>query len=91
MEKETYGVHEGDHYVELRDLVASRLTLFNARRGGEPCRLMRNQGKEAKEGTWINQQALKHLNPAEKKTLGKYKITYRYSEISPSCDTRRLR
>ena len=76
VEKETYGVYEGDRHVELRDLVISRLTLFNAQRGGEPCILTRNDWKEAKEGTWINQQALKHLNQAEKKTLEKYKITY---------------
>ena len=33
--------HEQHSFIELRDAVCSRLTMFNARRGGEPCRLTR--------------------------------------------------
>ena len=37
--KESYVIFDSHNFVELRDLLVSRLTLFNARRGGEPCRL----------------------------------------------------
>ena len=44
-----------NEYVQLRDLAASRITLFNARRGGEPARLYSQNGKKQPMGLgWIS-------------------------------------
>jgi len=42
-----YRVWISADYCELRDLVLSRLTLFNARRGGEPARLTLSGKKQS--------------------------------------------
>lgn len=41
-------------YSLLRDLVVSRLTLFNARRGGEPSRLLLEEWNDALNDVWYN-------------------------------------
>jgi len=41
-------------FAELRDLVVSRLTLFNARRGGEPVRLTLMQWMDAENNSWLD-------------------------------------
>lgn len=41
-------------YVELRDMVCARLTLFNARRGGEPARLQLSHWTDACNRVWFN-------------------------------------
>lgn len=63
-------------FTSLRDLVVCRLTLFNARRGGEPCRLSIEDWKDAKNGTWIDEKNTLKLDEIEKKILDKVKITY---------------
>ncbi|XP_057317070.1 uncharacterized protein LOC130661123 [Hydractinia symbiolongicarpus] len=40
-------------YVDVRDAVCARLTMYNGRRGGEPARLFIYQWKEAIDGTWL--------------------------------------
>ena len=37
--QDEYEVFDNHRFIELRDLAVCRLTLFNARRGGEPSRL----------------------------------------------------
>ena len=59
----------------LRDLVVCRLTLFNARRGGEPCRLMITQWKDAKNSVWITNSSSVE-DPLEKLLVGRYKLAY---------------
>ncbi|XP_033101539.1 uncharacterized protein LOC117104801 [Anneissia japonica] len=63
-------------FKELRDLVVCRLTLFNARRGGEPSRLLIREWKDAESGIWLNQAQLKTLDPLDKALADRYKITY---------------
>ena len=64
-------------FVELRDLVVSRLTLFNARRGGEPSRMLVSEWQEAEQGAWINPDHVQQVNDeAEKVLLGQYLIAY---------------
>ena len=59
----------------LRDLVVCRLTLFNARRGGEPSRLVLSEWKDADNNEWIGDvQSVK--DPLEKHLLGRYKLAY---------------
>ena len=50
------GLHE---YVELRNSICSRLTLFNARRGEEPSRLKIEQWTD--RGKWLNRKAVTSL------------------------------
>ncbi|ELT89194.1 hypothetical protein CAPTEDRAFT_208970, partial [Capitella teleta] len=45
-------------YIELRNLVCSRLTLFNARRGGEPARLKIDHWTERQK--WIGEKDPEH-------------------------------
>lgn len=45
---------EMQQYVEMRDLIVCRLTLFNARKGGKPSRLFMTEWANALEETWIN-------------------------------------
>ena len=55
-------------FVELRDLVCSRLTLFNVRRGGEPARLRATDWQDACNGVWIDRSRQTEI-PAEEKAL----------------------
>ena len=41
-------------FAKLRDLVVSRLTLFNVRRGGEPARLTLMQWMDAENNSWLD-------------------------------------
>ena len=74
-----------DHYLQwtsyeynrLRALIVCRLTLFNARRGGEPSRLLLTQWKDAEANTWIDQQLVRNVeDPIEKSLLGHFKLAY---------------
>jgi hypothetical protein len=62
-------------FIKLRNLVVSRLTLFNARRGGEPCCLQIYQWTEAENGEWIG-DSNEEQDPTGQVLLGKYKIAY---------------
>ncbi|XP_071500912.1 uncharacterized protein [Diadema antillarum] len=53
-------------FVELRDCTVARLTLFNARRGGEPSRLFIKCWEDAKSGVWLDKQQLENLDPIDK-------------------------
>ncbi|PIK43850.1 hypothetical protein BSL78_19292 [Apostichopus japonicus] len=77
MMAETYSVFDSHVYIELRDLLVSRLTLFNARRGGEPCRLRQEEWKDAENGAWIDQKDVEKLDDELDKVLAKdLKIAY---------------
>lgn len=72
-EYELFGQHE---FVKLRDSVCSRLTLFNARRGGEPARLNVRQYLDAKSGRWVNSKKVKPLEAWEKELFNSMMITF---------------
>jgi hypothetical protein len=63
-------------FVCLRDLAVSRLTLFNARRGGEPARLLITDWKDAELGAWIDNSAVKKLHEVEQKLFRDMRVTY---------------
>ncbi|XP_011661625.2 uncharacterized protein LOC105437092 [Strongylocentrotus purpuratus] len=63
-------------FVELRDCVVTRLTLFNARRGGEPSRLHVSHWKDAKNGVWLDQQQLNNLDPIDRRLAQELKVGY---------------
>ena len=56
-------------FLELRDLACSRLTLFNARRGGEPARLHLSDWKDACNKVWFSPSAVKGLVDDEKRLV----------------------
>ena len=62
-------------YCELRDLVLSRLTLFNARHGGEPARLM-SEWQEAVDEQWLDSAAISNSTDLEQRLIREFKITY---------------
>jgi hypothetical protein len=53
-------------YVELRDMACARLTLFNARRGGEPARLKLADWHDASNQVWFDRSRVEAM-PAEEK------------------------
>ena len=61
-------------YVELRNLVCSRLTLFNARRGGEPSRMVLEQWLNRHQ--WIGQMATDDMTREEQRLLGELDVVY---------------
>lgn len=65
------GIHE---YVELRNAICSRLTLFNARRGGEPSRLKIVQWTERRK--WLDSKAITSLSECDKKLFSQMEVTY---------------
>ena len=54
-------------YITFRNLICARLTLFNARRGGEPPHLFLSELKDANDSTWITPEQLDSLDDMEKK------------------------
>ena len=64
-------------FIEMRNLLVSRLTLFNARRGGEPARMLLSEWKEAEKNAWIDNQRLGSVtDPLEKELIDDMKLAY---------------
>ncbi|GFO41922.1 histone-lysine N-methyltransferase setd8-a [Plakobranchus ocellatus] len=58
------------NFVKVRNLVLSRLIMFDVRRGGESARLTVNVWREAITGTWIDPNLIERINDP----MGKYLI-----------------
>ncbi len=77
MVSDPYLIWDSHNFNILRDLTVARLTLFNARRGGEPSRLKLAEWKEAETDSWIDKQRAERLeDPLEKRLLDNIKVTY---------------
>ena len=66
-------------YAELRDLTVSRLTLFNARRGGEPARMTVSEWMDGDNNAWLRKNganAVDDGDDAERKLFHGMKIAY---------------
>ena len=72
----SFHLFDSHSFVELRDCTCARLTLLNARRGGEPARLKLSDYAEAEIGSWIDQQRLLDLDPLDQLLVNSVKITY---------------
>lgn len=69
-----FGSHE---FIRLRALLVARLTLFNARRGGEPSRLLKSEMHDAIKGVWLSEAQVEKVNdPMEQLLVGKFKLAY---------------
>lgn len=67
---------EKNKYATLRNLVAARLTLYNARRGEEASRMLLKEYEDAVKGTWVPKEVDIISDEAEKYLLGKFKIAF---------------
>ena len=68
-----------DHhdFVKVRNLIVSRLTMFNARRGCEPARLTLQEWEEAANDSWIDPQLVQTVkDPLEKALFEQFKLAY---------------
>ena len=72
-------------YITLRNLICARLTLFNARRGGEPPRLFLSELRDANDSTWITPEQLDSLDDMDKKLAKNTKITYQSGKGNYVC------
>ncbi|ELU09706.1 hypothetical protein CAPTEDRAFT_188479, partial [Capitella teleta] len=72
------GIQDPSVFVELRNLVASRLTLFNARRGGEATRLRIDHWVKRKQ--WIRKDQKDHLKDEEKAFFNDMEIMFSAGE-----------
>ncbi|GFR59620.1 histone-lysine N-methyltransferase SETD8-A [Elysia marginata] len=81
-------VQEGDQvwdkhrFIRLRNLICTRLTLFNARRGGEPARMLLSDWTDAEENAWIDPQLVQNVSdPIEKSLLNQFKPVYQSGKV----------
>lgn len=63
-------------FVALRDALVCRLTLYNARRGGEPSRLRIKTWHEANSDVWLDKRHLSKMDPIDKALASKLKVGY---------------
>jgi len=63
-------------YTELRDLTVSRLTLFNARRGGEPSRMSLTEWDDADNSVWLDPLRQQAMTESEVSLFQGMKLTY---------------
>ena len=63
-------------FIRLRNLTLTRITFFNARRGGEPSRILLSEWQNALDDKWMNLNKIKTLPEAEQKKLLENKILY---------------
>ena len=74
---DAYKMWDLHDFVFMRNLIVSRLTIFNARRGGEPARLTLKEWKDAMDNVWINPQQVQQMeDPLERAMVDQYKLAY---------------
>ena len=75
MIKDAYHKWDRHDFLHLWNLLVSRLTLFNARRGGEPARMLISEWTEAQKGAWVDPQHVESVqDPLEKELIGGMKL-----------------
>ena len=74
MVSNTFKFWDCNSFCTLRDLTATRLTLYNSRRGGEPARMMIEQWSEAKSDGWL--QSSYKMDLLYQKLFKDVKVTY---------------
>ena len=74
--QDKYHFYTKSEFVELRDLAITRLTIFNARRGGEPARLKLEEWHDAEKGAWIDSDRIRNISKEDNHLLDSMKIAY---------------
>ena len=65
-----------NEYVALRNSVCCRLTLLNARRGGEAARLLLKEWKDGEKGKWLDTQRMSDLERHEMELFQNLNLCY---------------
>ena len=66
----SYEIFDSSSFVQLRNLIVTRLTMFNARRSGEPVRLTLTEWEDACCDAWLDPRFVDQIdNPQEKELL----------------------
>ena len=73
---DTYRQWSSSDFVELRDLACSRITLFNARRGGEPARLKLSDWTDACNKVWFDSARVEAMPDEEREVFETSMIMY---------------
>jgi len=68
-----FGVAE---FRKLRSVIVTRLTVFNARRGSEPARLLLREWEDAEAGEWLDSQVVTNLSTDDQSIVSRHKLTY---------------
>ena len=72
-----YKIWDPHDFVALRNLLVSRLTMFNARRGGEPARMTVAEWEEAEKKLWIDPNRVQQVSdPLENALLTSTHLAY---------------
>jgi integrase len=71
-----YKFTSSDEFATLRNVLLCRVTLFNARRGGEPSRLTLQQWAEAENGDWVGNFEDSGLLDEDREILKTMKVAY---------------
>ena len=75
--KDSYLKWDSHIFNWMRSLIVCRLTLFNARRGGEPSRLTMKEWEDAESAAWVDPgMVLQVDDPLEKALLNTFKLAY---------------
>ena len=74
--QDKFRVWDPHAFAELRDLTVSRLTLFNARRGGEPARMSINEWQDAENSVWLDPARKEKMDDMELSLFSNMKLTY---------------
>ncbi len=63
-------------YHKIRRLAVCRLTVYNARRSGEPARLLLTEWADAKSGAWLDPNAVSRLEELDRQLINRVKVCY---------------
>eukprot|EP00745_Piridium_sociabile_P013732 TRINITY_DN20162_c0_g1_i1.p1 TRINITY_DN20162_c0_g1~~TRINITY_DN20162_c0_g1_i1.p1 ORF type:complete len:353 (-),score=62.96 TRINITY_DN20162_c0_g1_i1:731-1663(-) len=75
--KDEYKIWGSHDFIALRNLAVSRLTMFNARRGGEPARMTVTEWEEAEKKEWIDSNRIQNVSdPIEHALLTSTHLAY---------------
>ncbi|RUS68728.1 hypothetical protein EGW08_023510, partial [Elysia chlorotica] len=77
LDDSSYEFWDNSSFVCLRNLIVARLTMFNARRSGEPVRLTLSEWRDGERAAWIDQNLVEEItDPQERALLRDMKLCY---------------
>ena len=74
--KDPYQHWSSSEFIQLRNLADSRLTLFNARRGGEPARLTMANWHDARQDAWVSRDRIVNRSDEDQRLFDNMKVMY---------------
>ena len=63
-------------FCEMRNLIITRITIYNGRRGGEPSRLTLEEWTQAMGDAWVSKRDRKNLNSTDGSMAERHKLAY---------------